>query len=173
MQGHSNDETNKELLEPTQLLSIPDKPCPLEPPVKEDNQNDPEHLMNISVAAYNGCPTEPTIALLLQLAKSSAIALADTGSTNTFIDLQFAIKHNIALTSTTPRKVKVAGGGLLNSQLMAYNCPLSIQGQQFTADFRILELQGFDVILGVNLFKMYNPVTFDFCDQTPYYRHSW
>jgi hypothetical protein len=29
-------------------------------------------------------------------------------------------------------------------------------------DFRILELQGSDVILGVNWFKTYNPVTFDF-----------
>jgi hypothetical protein len=49
---------------------------------------------------------------------------------------------------------------------MAYKCSFAIQGHKFTVDFRILELQGSDVILGVNWFKLYNLVTFDFINRS-------
>jgi hypothetical protein len=41
-----------------------------------------------------------------------------------------------------------------------------VQGTTFSADFRILELNGSDAILGVNWFKIHNPVTFDFIERT-------
>jgi hypothetical protein len=56
----------------------------------------------------------------------------------------------------------VAGGGTLSSTAMALNCQFAIQGHTFSTDFRILDLQGSDIILGVNLFTQHNPVTFDF-----------
>jgi hypothetical protein len=100
--------------------------------------------------------------LLLQFNKATAIALADTGSTNTFMDLAFARKHNIPLTPCKQQLVTGAGGGTLSSDAIAYDCKFSIQGHQFTTNFRILHLQGSDVILGVNWFKQHNPVTFGF-----------
>jgi hypothetical protein len=44
----------------------------------------------------------------------------------------------------------VAGGGIIISDAIAYNHQFCIQGKFFTADFRILELHGSDVVLGVN-----------------------
>jgi hypothetical protein len=66
------------------------------------------------------------------------------------------------MTTAKQRIVKEAGGGLLTSDEIANNYTFTIQGHAFTIDFRILELQGSDVILGANWFKRYNPVTFDF-----------
>jgi hypothetical protein len=109
--------------------------------------------MNILPAAYCGGPNDSTISLLLHFPNSSAIALADTGSTNTFMDYNFALKNKIPMEKTNHRTVKVAGGGLLSSDAIAYNCTFSVQGHKFTANFRILELQGSDIILGVNWFK--------------------
>nr|XP_051191082.1 uncharacterized protein LOC127304433 [Lolium perenne] len=105
---------------------------------------------------------DSAIFLLLQVNKARAIAQRTSGGTNTFMDLTFAQAHNIPLTKVKHRSVKVAGGGTLSSTGMAYNCPFSIQGHKFTTNFRILELQGSDIILGVNWFKEHNPVTFDF-----------
>ena len=122
--------------------------------------------MQISVAAYKGYPSDSTISLLLSFPGATAIALADTGSTNTFLDHTFAVKHNISITPVRKRIAMVAGGGTLISEAIAYNCEFSIQGHKFSSDFRILELQGSDVILGVNWFKKYNPVTFDFVERT-------
>jgi hypothetical protein len=78
------------------------------------------------------------------------------------MDKAFAIKHNISIIDTTQRTFKVAGGGVLQSEDVAYNCPFAIQGNKFCTNFRILELQGADIIFGVNWFSTHNPDTFDF-----------
>jgi hypothetical protein len=122
--------------------------------------------MFISAAAYSGAPSDSTISLLLSMKGGQAVALADTASTNTFMNQQFAIRHNIQTTATKSRTVTVAGGGELTSQAIAHNCSFTVQGQQFKADFRILDLPGVDIILGVNWFKQYNPVTFSFVART-------
>jgi hypothetical protein len=141
-------------------------PVDLQPPppieAGPDAPGDLEQLMNISTAAYTGCPGNSTISLLLRINQATAVALADTGSTDTFMDLKFAQTNNINLTATKQSTVKVACGGILTSTATAYNCQFSIQGHKFTTNFKILELQGSDIILGVNWFKQHNPITFDF-----------
>lgn len=134
------------------------------PPVEADPDvpGEQDQLMNISTAAYTGCPGDSTISILLRINQATAVALANTGSTDTFMDLKFAQTYNIPLTATKQRTVKVAGGGILSSTATAYNCQFSIQGHKFTTNFKILELQGSDIILGVNWFKQHNHVTFDF-----------
>jgi hypothetical protein len=127
--------------------------------------DDKVNMMQISAAAYTGAVDEATISLLIKLKEVPAVALADTGSTNTFLDLQFAMDHDIELTPATPRRVKVAGGVILISNSIAYNHQFMVQGTTFSADFRILELKGSDAILGVNWFKIHNPVTFDFIER--------
>jgi hypothetical protein len=97
---------------------------------------------------------------------TQAVALADTGSTNTFMDYKFAIKHNIPMIDTEARTVVVAGGGKLVSTATAPNSSFTIQRKPFTATFKILQLQGSDIVLGVNRFKLHNPVTFDFVGRT-------
>nr|XP_051192241.1 uncharacterized protein LOC127305750 [Lolium perenne]XP_051192242.1 uncharacterized protein LOC127305750 [Lolium perenne]XP_051192243.1 uncharacterized protein LOC127305750 [Lolium perenne] len=164
MQGNSDDEQEEQLA----AVHIPDIILPLPQPEAAHVQvpEASENLMNISAAAYNGFPSDSTISVLLQLHGSKAMALADTGSTNTFLDYSFAVKHNIPMTPAKVRKVVVAGGSTLTSDAIAYNCKFSAQGHQFVTDFRILTLQGSDIILGVNWFKEHNPVTFDFIDRT-------
>jgi hypothetical protein len=167
MQGHSDDEE-----EINALLEHPEAPAadlrPIPPPaVQLDNeQQAPDALMQISAAAYAGLPSASTISLLLSFKGSTAIALADTGTTNTFMEKSFDVQNNFPLTTITPRKVTVAGGGELCSSEMAQNCKFVIQGKTFCTNFRILDLQGSDIILGVNWFKQYNPVTFDFIGRT-------
>jgi hypothetical protein len=123
-------------------------------------------LMHISATAYTGPTSESTISLLISLSGVPAVALADTGSTNTFLDRQFAMDHNIPISTAPARCVRVAGGGELVSQAIAYNHQFFIEGNIFSADFCILELNGSDAILGVNWFKLHNPVTFDFVDRS-------
>ena len=167
MQGHSDDELPEEEVHPLQGMAEEEQQLPqadaIPPHLPPDDR---EQVMNISASAYRGCPTESTLSLLLNFPQAQTVALADTGSTNTFMDRQFAIRHNIPIVSTQRRAVTVAGGGTLSSTEIARACSFSIQGYKFNTDFRILHLQGSDVILGVNWFKLHNPVTFDFLKRT-------
>jgi hypothetical protein len=83
--------------------------------------------MHISEAAYTCTTSESTISLLISLSGVPAVALADTGSTNTFLDQQFAMDHNITMTPAPARRVRVAGGGELVSEAIAYNHKFIIQ----------------------------------------------
>jgi hypothetical protein len=173
MQDHSDDEADDihAMLDPQEqpqqaeqvpvpiVAAVVVPPAPVAQPVQEE-------LMQISAAAYAGLPSESTISLRLSLKGCKATALADTGSTNTFMDKSFAVKNNIKMTAIQPQTVTVAGGGELSSSAVASNCNFKIHGMNFCADFRILDLQGADIILGVNWFKKYNPVTFEFVART-------
>jgi hypothetical protein len=103
-----------------------------EQPVQDKEPDD--KAMQISAAAYAGLPSDSTISLLLNIIGSHAIALADTGSTNTFMDKSFALKHNIKLTDIAPRSVTVAGGGQLACTAVAHGCQFSLQGRQLGID---------------------------------------
>jgi hypothetical protein len=102
MQGHSDDEIEDPLAENINLV-LPAAPVEQQNILLPPDQDQLEdQVMNISAAAYNGLPSASTISLLLALHKTTAIALADTGSTNTFMDSAFARKYNIPLTTTKP-----------------------------------------------------------------------
>lgn len=97
------------------------------------------------------------------LGNTPATALIDSGgSTATFITPNIAKTTNCALTLTKRRQVIVANGETLSSQFIALQCPFSLQGIQFFTDFRVLQLQGYDVILGADWMASFSPVELDF-----------
>jgi hypothetical protein len=90
----------------------------------------------------------------------------DIGSTTTFRTPQFA---TLTASPTTPAKrmeVAVANGQRLWTDFSCLNCPYTIQGTPFTSDFRLLQLKGYDVILGSDWVKQYIPVTLDYKKMT-------
>jgi hypothetical protein len=90
----------------------------------------------------------------------------DIGSTTTFRTPQFA---TLTASPTTPAKrmeVAVANGQRLWIDFSCLNCPYTIQGTPFTSDFRLLQLKGYDVILGSDWVKQYIPVTLDYKKMT-------
>lgn len=121
--------------------------------------------MLISAEALHGIPGSDTISLSVRLGTTTAIALIDSGSTNNFMDKQFAVKHHLPLQKVSARNVQVAGGGFLISGAILPNCSYIIQVKQFSTDFKILPLKGYDIVLGVPWLKRYNPTTFDWVER--------
>jgi hypothetical protein len=70
---------------------------------------DEVNMMEISATTYNCSTSDSTIYLLIHINGVPAVALADKGSTNTFLDKQFAIDHNINFSPIPARRVRVAG----------------------------------------------------------------
>jgi hypothetical protein len=132
-----------------------------EQPVQDKEPDD--KAMQISAAAYAGLPSDSTISLLLNIKGSHAIAIADTGSTNTFI-ICSQTQHQADGYSS-----KISYSSWWRTACLHCCCSrLSVftprQATQYI--FRILDLQGADIMLGVNWFKQYNPVTFDFIERS-------
>lgn len=111
--------------------------------------------LQISMHALMGITSSKlSFTITVMLGDTPATALIDSGSTATFITPKMAKLAKCALTSTRKRKVIVANGRTLWSEFIALQCPFSIQGTAFSTDFRVLQLQGYDVILGADWMVM-------------------
>jgi hypothetical protein len=116
----------------------------------------------ISVSAFSGTPTTAnTFTLRLHIGSRVAVALVDSGSDVSFISSSFAIKSQCLITQVEGVKVAAAHGKQMLSTTACLNCPYNIQGHEFHSDFRLLELKGYDVILGADWIYTHSPVGLD------------
>jgi hypothetical protein len=74
----------------------------------------------------------------------------DIGSDISFVSAKLAIKSNTTISIVSPVKVVAANGKSMLSNTACLGCSYSIQGHSFTSDFRLLEVQGYDIILGAD-----------------------
>jgi hypothetical protein len=121
--------------------------------------NDDNLELVISMHALPGTSSKArTFPLFLQLGSVKALALIDSGSTTTFLDPSIVDKVGLSIQNHDPVKVTVANGTILYTQAVCKNCPYKIQGHEFVSDCRILELAGYDMILGCDWIYDYSPV---------------
>jgi hypothetical protein len=99
-----------------------------------------------------------TFTLQVQIGKYVATALVDTGSDVSFINAKFAIKTQQPISHVHPVKVVAANGKNMMSNTACVNCSYIIQGHTFTSDFRLLEVHGYDIILGADWILTHSPV---------------
>ena len=96
--------------------------------------------------------------LKLKFGKSTAIALIDSGSDISFVNAKFATRHKFQISATSPLKGAAANGSTMTSETICSDCHYSIQGHEFISHFRVLELQGYDIILGADWIYDHSPV---------------
>jgi hypothetical protein len=120
-----------------------------------------QQLMHISIQIVTGTKSANTITVIVAIGGKTGIALVDSGSTNTFIDVHFALKTNCVVLNNSTTTVHVAGGGALLSSGHIPDTAFSINGFPFTNSFTLLDLKGYDLVLGCDWMQKHSPVTFD------------
>jgi hypothetical protein len=86
------------------------------------------------------------------------VAIVDSGSTTSFLDTSIISMVGLIIGPSKPEKVTVANGGTIWTQGIIVATPYTIQGHQFVTDFRVLELSGYDIILGCDWIYDHNSV---------------
>jgi hypothetical protein len=105
--------------------------------------------LQISMHAMSGTSTEAkTSPLFMHISSVKLVAILDSGSTTTFMDPSVIIKTNLPVVNHKLVKVTIANGNTLWTQAVTLACQYTIQGHQFSSDFRVLELEEYDLILG-------------------------
>jgi hypothetical protein len=112
----------------------------LQSEVPDTGQQDTPHLLMLSSHAAQGSYSAATFSLLVTIGGRKGIALVDSGSTNTFMGYSFASKAQCPIISTVSRKVKVAGGGHLESAAIVTPTTYFIQNNEFQNEFKLLPL---------------------------------
>lgn len=99
-----------------------------------------------------------TFTLKLQIGNKTAIALVDSGSDAAFINAKFAVKAKCKIQSVSEVKVAATSEAKMLSETACLKCPYSVQGHQFYSDFRLIEVQGYDVVLRADWIYEHSPV---------------
>jgi len=125
-------------------------------PSQEDSDSG-EDLMALSDQAVQGTCIGKTIKLAAHFGKHSAVVLLDSGSSHNFISEQLAACLPNWQLLQKPLQVKVANDSVLICT-HEVTCAWLVQGVQFETTFRILPLQCYDSILGMDWLEQFNPM---------------
>jgi hypothetical protein len=133
-------------------------------PQEQSDDTDPpqEHqCMHISLNALND--NINSISILVNIGGKLARALVDTGSSSTFMDLQFALQTNCKILQDETRALAVEFFGL---PPIFPPTTFTVHNEQFEHPFRILELPGYDIVLGCDWQAKHSPIGFDYQKRT-------
>ncbi|KAJ4815745.1 polyprotein [Rhynchospora pubera] len=91
----------------------------------------------------------------------SVCALVDIGSTHSFVNPDVLNSQHFQISRNTPMAVMVANGNKMITELECKAMIFSIQGHDFKKDMRVLDVKGYDLILGLDWLSEMGPMVID------------
>ncbi|XP_061366081.1 uncharacterized protein LOC133309335 [Gastrolobium bilobum] len=140
--------------------------CDVEPPPDPDPQETdalsttPAH--EISFNALFGHHSANSFRMVGKIVGQSVQIFVDGGSTHNFITLRMASHLHLTLHAITPFKVRVGNGDALLCSGSCKAVIVDIQTHHFSIDLYVLELQGANIVLGVQWLSTLGPVETDY-----------
>jgi hypothetical protein len=120
--------------------------------------NEAEHL---SLNALKGTDNDSTIRLPATVNDLKMLMLVDSGSTTSFVDCGMVAKLGLIPQPTSPVYVKVANGAKMLCNSIIPQFTWCTQGIQFSHDMLVLDMGGYDAVLGMDWLKKFRPMNCD------------
>jgi hypothetical protein len=115
------------------------------PAYEEDKSPELQISLHAILGTISAIKTFP---LFINIDNMKLVALTDSGSSASFMDPSLIIRTSLPLENHEPVKVTMANGNVLWAQAGRPGCQYTIQDHKFTPDFRVLDMEGYDLILG-------------------------
>jgi hypothetical protein len=140
---------------------------------EEDDLDEPAEHPRISLIAISGVRTRDMMQVVVRFGAVTVTAILDSGSTHNFVSapaaarcgLCFIPRTDIAITVANEDKVPVAG--------VFRDAPFHIDSEASCADFFVLPLSGYDIVLGTDWLATLGPILWDFGRLTmSFWRHG-
>jgi hypothetical protein len=112
----------------------------------------------LSEAAAMGKEAPRTLKLGGIIHEVEVLILIDSGSSHSFISEQVAASLLGVSPSAQPTLVRVANGQIVQSCSELLQTKWSVQGYVFQSDLRVLQLQSFDMLIGMEWMERYSPM---------------
>lgn len=94
----------------------------------------------------------------MKIGTKTATTLVDSGSDVSFINAKFAVKTKCKISNAPKVQIVVADGKMMLSELACIACPYEIQQHHFSSNFRLLDVKGYDIILGADWTYQHSPI---------------
>ena len=133
-----------------------------DPGADETETEDAEKEHQISIHALTGLPSYSTMRVQGSMGNRQLHILIDSGSTHNFLDCRLAKKLQCEVQDISPIIVRVANGKKLSCTQRCPDFQWSMQGHWFTTEVLLLELESYDMILGVQWLLPLNDILWNF-----------
>ncbi|XP_039023154.1 uncharacterized protein LOC120155744 [Hibiscus syriacus] len=130
-----------------------------------------EESLEISMNAITGCIGHNTLRIQGTIQGRPLNILIDSGSTHSFLTPQWA-EAGIQINTLHPLAITIANGQQLYSSARCNEVEWKMQGHSFIHDFRLLQLGGSDMVLGVDWMKLFSTILMDFNNMTMSFVHK-
>lgn len=137
-----------------ELLSGPDKDTPA------------LQCCHISLQEVSGGEANETIRLRAQVGNQVMITLIDSGSSHSFINKEFSLRASCPISSADVAQVKLANGNIVTCDQQVSDLEWMTQSYTFKTTMRVLELGGYDAVLGMDWLKSHSPMAVDWIGKT-------
>ncbi len=135
----------------------------------EAGDEDEFEIPEISLHAISGVPNPQTMRISGMIKEARVILLADTGSTHNFLNSKLAEKLGLVPDKHTAFEVMVANGERLSSKGKCSAVLVLLEGTLFILEFFLIDLQGYDSILGAQWLKTLSPILRNFASLHEFY----
>nr|XP_027120832.1 uncharacterized protein LOC113737890 [Coffea arabica] len=129
---------------------------------QDESTGNPGQVMEMSLHALSEAMKRKTITLVGRWDGEEMLILVDTGSSDSYISSEKVIAFDIPYWLVEPFSVVVGNGACVTSKAICPKVTWGINQHQFCFDLKVMDLSGWDIILGVDWMTHYSPITFDF-----------
>lgn len=127
---------------------------------QEDNseliEESSDDLMILSVNAVQGTEAPQTLTLIASMFSKTVVLLVDLGSSSSFISQPLVAFCPGLVALSQSITVKVANGQIICCTHQIPRCQINIQGHIFCVNLKVLPLQCYDAILGMDWLSSHN-----------------
>lgn len=131
-----------------------------------------QQLMLMTAATSPGSKMAKSIQINVTIQGQEYKFLLDSGSSACFLDQQCAASLSGRQPLPVTVQVKVAGGELLSCSEYFPSLQWQFQGYQFSDDFRVLPLQSYDGIIGLDWLAKHSPMITHWAQQWVAFSHG-
>ncbi|KAL8099697.1 hypothetical protein AgCh_032096 [Apium graveolens] len=131
---------------------------------ENEDYEEESHLLEpeISLNAITGIKNFQTIQLQARIDGKPILILVNSGSMHNFINEKAALQLNLQMEIKPRLQVAVANGEKVHFPGICKEVQIQVDSESFTADLFVLNLDGFDVVLGVKWLSTLGPILLDF-----------
>lgn len=117
--------------------------------------------LSLSLNAMAGSESSNCLRLCALVGNQVMLILVDSGSSNSFINANMVDRIKCETTDGPPLPVKVANGQYMYTTKMVPALSWWSHGATFTTPMPVLDLGGYDAILGMDWLQLHSPMTTD------------
>jgi hypothetical protein len=126
---------------------------------KSETIND---LLAVTIHALAGYSNPQTMRASGYIKRQPVIVLIDTSSTNNFLDENVSKRLSLSVETCDKFEVKLADGRTLTCESKCSKVKLLMQNQELQADFYLLPLGDYEVVLGIEWLQTLGDVLWNF-----------